>query len=263
MNGNCLAGSGKRDVYLQIKDDDFSVNIAGELALSPKASLSLSALAYPDYKNITAKPNALNPNTQVDVAWDELRIEGIRTALKSFTLDITSSGALGLDTGAEAVSTWYYIWAICNNTASIVSAMLSASATAPTLPSGYTKKRLIGAVYNMADGHFRGFIQKNKNYAFSSITMLSGGSQTTYTEIDISSIIPIDTTIIYGSLQNSAGTTVYIAATIDGHGQLQQETATISPVTPYSLIITNSQKIYYKVSGANCNIHISGFEITL
>jgi hypothetical protein len=52
----------------------------------------------------------------------------------------------GLDTGAVANSTWYYIWLIKNPSSGTVDALFSTSASSPTMPSGYSLKRLVGAV---------------------------------------------------------------------------------------------------------------------
>lgn len=145
--------------------------LAGNSGTVPDATIqevynNIQCLFYPSYQNLTAKPNTSNPNYQVDVAWDELRIENRRTTSKSFTVDITQSGALGLSTGSEAVSTWYAIWAGCNDAGTSVTAWLDPSFTSPTLPSGYTKKRLISAVYNDASGNCRGFLQQNETYEY-------------------------------------------------------------------------------------------------
>jgi hypothetical protein len=61
------------------------------------------------------------------------------------TIALDASGAGGLDTGSPANATQYYIW-LCKG-ASGVSAVFSAHATAPTLPSGYdVDKVCIGRV---------------------------------------------------------------------------------------------------------------------
>jgi hypothetical protein len=56
----------------------------------------------------------------------------------------TSAGLLAIDTGAWAINTWYYVWVISNGT--LTSAIASLSATAPTMPSGYTFKARVGAI---------------------------------------------------------------------------------------------------------------------
>ena len=59
---------------------------------------------------------------------------------------INTSGANGLDTGTLASSTWYYVWVIYNPSTSTTAALFSASATSPTLPSGYTFAARVGTV---------------------------------------------------------------------------------------------------------------------
>jgi hypothetical protein len=55
------------------------------------------------------------------------------------------TNAGGLDTGAIANGT-YHVFLIKNPTTGVVDALFSASATAPTMPSGYTLKRRIGSI---------------------------------------------------------------------------------------------------------------------
>lgn len=68
----------------------------------------------------------------------------------------------GLD-GTESVagtpdtSTWYYVWLIKRSDTGVVDALFSESATAPTMPTNYTHKRLIGAVYNNSSGNIDAF----------------------------------------------------------------------------------------------------------
>lgn len=72
------------------------------------------------------------------------------TAGANYDCVLSAAGALGLDTGSEAVSTWYYLW-LCSG-ASGTTGIWSASATAPTLPAGYAvnKARVGGAWRNNA-----------------------------------------------------------------------------------------------------------------
>jgi len=66
----------------------------------------------------------------------------------SLTISPGVSGANGLDTGTFAPSTWYAVWVIYNGTT--VAGLLSTSATAPTLPAGYTYKARVGWVRSNA-----------------------------------------------------------------------------------------------------------------
>jgi hypothetical protein len=59
---------------------------------------------------------------------------------------ITSAGANGLDTGTVAASSWYYVFIIYNPTTQTIAGLFSLSATAPTLPNGYTHFTRVGTV---------------------------------------------------------------------------------------------------------------------
>lgn len=50
----------------------------------------------------------------------------------------------GLDTGARAANTWYYMWLIKRVDTGVTDILFSTSNSAPTMPANYTKKRLIG-----------------------------------------------------------------------------------------------------------------------
>lgn len=56
----------------------------------------------------------------------------------------------GLDTGSIA-NTTYHIWLIKRTDTGVVDALFSASATAPTMPSNYDKKRRIGSIQRISN----------------------------------------------------------------------------------------------------------------
>ena len=80
------------------------------------------------------------------------RIE-LRTASESkmfaigspITVSTASTGAGALDAGTLTASNWYYAWVIGSRSGQ-VSAVLSLSATTPTMPSGYQFRRRLGSV---------------------------------------------------------------------------------------------------------------------
>jgi len=97
-----------------------------------------------------------------DGAWNTLRIPMTSTITidKSSTTQ-TSTMVNGRDQAATfPVSTWIYIWAIYNPVTNTIAGLFSLSATAPTLPSGYTHKAWVGAVYSaVTTGNFVSFHQ--------------------------------------------------------------------------------------------------------
>jgi hypothetical protein len=152
------------------------------------------------YKNLVM---AYASATTVTVTADKVQLansdnEVIVLDSLSETLDITDAGVNGLDTGAEANSTWYHAWAIAKADGTL-DGLFSASATAPTLPAGYSYKCYLGAVYNNSSGNFVGFYQYNNIVSIPSIIIVSGGTASSYTEVDISAVVPSTSNKIYGT----------------------------------------------------------------
>jgi len=88
---------------------------------------------------------------QIDVAWAE---------------DSDGSPSGGMDTGAVAANSVYYIWLIKNPTSGKVDALFSLSETAPTLPAGFTLKRLIMAVVTDASADIIRYFQMDTRVEF-------------------------------------------------------------------------------------------------
>jgi len=138
--------------------------------------------------------NNTNPTYQVDinsciVGSDDGSV--IMEVSSPITVDITASGANGLDTGSEASSTWYYIYMIYNPTTNTVAGLFSVSQSSPTMPSGYTKKRLVGCVRNDGSSNFLAFAQNNQRVTYyGQHFVLSGGTAGSWTSIDLSNHVP-------------------------------------------------------------------------
>lgn len=93
----------------------------------------------------------------VTVTADELVLEdgsNVFRTLRSVSLtpSLATSGANGLDTGTSAASTWYSVWVI-QKPDGTTAGLLSLSATAPTMPSGYTFKTRVGWVRSDGTGN--------------------------------------------------------------------------------------------------------------
>lgn len=116
----------------------------------------------------------------------------VRHTSVSVAANITSSGAAGLDTGTEASSTWYYVWLISNSTT--ISALLSTSASSPTMPSGYTFKKLVGAVKNDSSSNFNKFRQNGNVVIYATIesglTKSDTGAGVAQTDQSLSASLP-------------------------------------------------------------------------
>lgn len=144
---------------------------------------------------------SFNTVAKIDIAAGHCRDDGNDKWLElssTKTVDLSTSGTNGLDTGSEAADTWYFAWIIKNPTTKSVDGLISLSATAPTMPSGYTLKRRVGSFRNNASSDILLFLQlcdgRVREYQYydtiPNLRVLNSGSATTPTSIDISNFIP-------------------------------------------------------------------------
>lgn len=115
-------------------------------------------------------------------------------------VNITVSGANGLDTGVEAANQWYAVWVIGDsNEVNPGKGLLVAGTAAPTLPAGYDRQRQRSWVRNQAsdffewraDGEGRDmwiFYDEQRNAAPQRV--LDGGAATTFATIECDEVIP-------------------------------------------------------------------------
>lgn len=194
----------------------------------------------------------------------------------SLTLDISTSGANGLDTGAEGSSTWYYGWVIYNPTTGTVAGLLSTSATAPTMPSGYTFKALVTAVRNDGSSNFIRYTQKGRRvYQLEQAVFTdTAGNSATLTVQSISAYVPPIAIIVRGSFGRSAnaGTNAgsFVASDSSGSGMCSTNAsigATVVngflEVAQYELSLLTAQQIYWAghSTGAAYRLTVTGYDL--
>jgi hypothetical protein len=104
---------------------------------------------------------------------------------------LATAGANGLDTGAEAASTWYYAWVIYNPTTGTVAGLFSTSATAPTMPAGYTYKALVSAAYNDGSSNIIPYQQTGRQIAYRTFrNLVTNGGAVAETAIALTAFVP-------------------------------------------------------------------------
>lgn len=151
----------------------------------------------PDIQGLAVILNSTNPAYQADINATSLQVGDYNLSNIDITVDITQSGANGLDSGSESAGTWYSLWMIYNPVSVTTAGLLSVSASSPVLPSGYTEKRLVGWVRNNASSDF---VNPPVNIADishwrgdpSSADKTESDLSTTnaWTDLDLSAIIP-------------------------------------------------------------------------
>lgn len=193
--------------------------------LNPATGVTAASVASVQgaFKNLQA--SATGTNATVTVSADEIAVEDSSNAYKtlrtvSLSINSAAAGANGLDTGSLAASTWYSVWVIWNGTTT--AGLISASATAPTMPGGYTHKARVGWVrtdgtankfplgFKQFGRRIRYVVASGSNVANLPI-MASGnqGSTTTPTWVAVSTTnyVPTTASVISVSMVFSGGTT--------------------------------------------------------
>jgi hypothetical protein len=241
-------------------------------------------------RNLLGQNNAGAPNNKADYTADEMLVKdasGNPQLLLSFsvTIDLTASGANGLDTGSEASNTWYYAYAIAKADGT-KAGLFSTSATAPTLPSGYTYKALIGVVRNDNSSNFYTFYQQDRRVWLND-TMLftgraAGGSNTfeSYStpgvvdanNLDLKTIVPPNARRMRGTIGTSNNTSLAMEIAADANGLAgvtSANAAANSPLNgfgsgvPYEIPLKTAQTFYWKAdsTGARARVSVNSFEI--
>mgnify|MGYP007112901259 CR=1 FL=1 len=135
-----------------------------DLTNMPDANFPVLVFAFPrSYLAGFTLSNSTSGDTpdadhDIDIAAGECRDSTHTTNIvlaSSMTKQLDASWASGnfaggLDGGAVQADTWYHVFVIKNPTSAAVDVLFSTSATAPTLPNGYTKFRRLGAVKSSA-----------------------------------------------------------------------------------------------------------------
>jgi len=221
--------------------------------------------------DLLIKPSDTNPNYKIDIGPGVCSSDddSFDLILKdTLTIDLTQSGANGLDTGVEQADTCYYIWLIYNPTLDLYAGLFSTSHINPILPSGYTKKRRIGSVRNNSNSNITKFVvHRTGNTRLvlfkNDYQELSDGTATTYTEVDFSSSVPVTSQLAWTRLKGTKsgdvvnidfrekGSIVNISYRVSGYHIIE---------THVFVQLDSNQIMEYKVnSGATLNIHNLGY----
>jgi hypothetical protein len=212
----------------------------------------------------------------IDVDADEIILhnvarESYRAISVNLTIDITASGANGLDTGAEATAE-YYVWVIYNPSTDTVAGLLSLSATAPTMPSGYTYKALVSACKNDTDLVL--FYQRGKEVLLDVPEKIGnnvGSTTTAGISLAVASL-PTNISGVSGKVMANTGTVTFFWHYITFSNSLSADNA----VVPYSLrlaissatatwtlpvIDAGTPELKYQISANTVDIWVSGYTL--
>jgi hypothetical protein len=181
--------------------------------------------------------NGTDANNDIDisagVAVDNTTFVAMRLA-SALTKQLDAAWAVGtnqggLDTGAKANSTWYHVYIIQRSDTGVVDALFSTSATSPTMPADYDRKRRIGAVLTNGSGNILGFIQWGDYFIWKSgpIQNNTASSSTSAQTQVVSTPLGVRClALIFGALDASSSDGTYFSST---------ETTDVAPTTTNSI----------------------------
>ena len=190
-NASSLILPGKVSIVTQVGDSATAIYLgSGNWQITtytpiavPPASMGLALAAA---KGFVQSNNVSIPTFRVDLNASQVIVTNSSSRGISFpspstcTIDFTTHGAAGLDTGSLTTSTWYYTYYISDGVN--LSCLGSLSATSPTLPSGYTFSMRVGAISTDGSSNFYNTLQKGKRAGY----VMSGSGNTTAFPFNVS-----------------------------------------------------------------------------
>lgn len=280
-----VAGSAYRAFFVQTLNSGaggFVVDVVPTALVAPGA-------VQGRYKNLVISNTlATSPSHQIVVTADALALFDGSSSYSTvtgvnFTIDATTLGVNGLDTGVFGVNE-YYVFAIQNTSSGAVAGVLSTNSQSPSFTNlpGYAKFARVGAALCIGGPKFFNFIQRgnrqqfmvgtysgNNTGALATVLTGSSGSVTTptWTAVGVSTTIVPTTaiSIILVATVPNGGTVIvapnnnYGAATsntnpapiaLTGGGSAQSLTAEI---------VLESTNIYYAGSTGGCGLFCLGY----
>lgn len=225
--------------------------------------------------------------TQVVINVGDMTVEGTYLPpLASTAIDTNtaSGGVNALDTGAWATNTWYAVWAICNAEGSSRGYLASLSATSPTMPVGYTRKRRIGWIRTTGTAtNLQKFRQVgnvalwNRDQADADLVAVSTASpSTTYATVTCTTSVPSTAVRAHGvgyiSGNGSMASPVNLLVAPTGQGLVGPAgrivatiaTANVTSRVPFEIDLNGSRQFDHCVSStvnvAAEVIHVMGWE---
>lgn len=148
-SGDIASGTPYEIIYLSALNS----GNGGFQVLSNVPSSAVIPTAIGCARGLLMTNNTSTPSTKIDITAGQTVMVTTGGAPKfvaavSVTIDLTTTGANGMDTGARPTSGYVYCYIISNGTVTAGLATATApSAGGPTLPGGYTYQNYVGAMF--------------------------------------------------------------------------------------------------------------------
>jgi hypothetical protein len=197
------------------------------------------------------------------------------------SIDLSTNGAGGLDTGSPTNTVNYFVYVLVNNTTKALSAVASSSITygGVVVPSGHSLVRKLpwGFVYRTAAGwgveagipdfHLsywpKPYTQFTAFQIASPFIALSSGTATTFTSFSLANWLPDNARLARVMCRTNFGTstgTAYLRSYGTQSTGIPVGTVTTSGLPIYTTIdirVDSSRELQYQVNTANINLTVS------
>jgi hypothetical protein len=166
--GQAGAGSLTSGTYYEIAYDPTLDSGNGGFTIMNSTLPTVAQPTQGDFKNLLiTNTTAGTPASQLVVTCDAAILwntsnGAVTVTSVNVTINSAVNGANGLDTGALAANTWYYVWLIFNPQTLAVAGLISLSSTTPTMPAGFTFKQRVGAIRAGAGPAFLNMMQRGR-----------------------------------------------------------------------------------------------------
>lgn len=239
---------------------------AARLADITGTATAIASLPLGYTSNVTTEQTG-NNTLRISGAYAVLTDSGgvTRTAITaiSVTADISASvGAGGPDRSSiDNANSWFDIYLIRNPTSLSVAGLIVPAGSTPVMPSGYSESLWVSPARNNASSNFIGFLYSSalKNFDYreddNNLVAISGGTATSWTGVDLSSLCPPGARWVNALVQ--------LSGTANGGIQLREHGVTAqlwdvgSGTTRYNQVpvipISQARVIEYQVSGSGAN----------
>jgi hypothetical protein len=151
---------------IESTNSNSAINLSGnaQVFITPLAGDFVLPRGY--LSGCTLSNDGTTPNTVLDVSAglvmsdDNLALMSLTALTKSISSTwAVGTGNGGLDTGTVAANTWYHVYIIQRPDTGVVDMLISTSASSPTMPTNYTRKRRVGSIKADGSSHILGFVQ--------------------------------------------------------------------------------------------------------
>jgi len=175
-----------------IDEDTFATDSATRLPTQQSAKAYTASFSKPLPQGLTAKVNATHTDHQIDITFTSCYAQGIMATAGTYTADFFAAGANGVDAGAltATAASAHYFGHIITKADGTTASLISASATAPTLPATYTKFRLVTWFKWVITTGIVSFVQEGDLWAYVAATNLKTGAAYYDETLDCSEYIP-------------------------------------------------------------------------